>query len=56
VIEHVRAVVAARCGITLRTEVRLLGFEGGETGAVPEPEPERPKVSGSDVAGSGGAE
>ncbi len=56
VIEHVRAVVAARCGITLRTEVRLLGFGGGETGAVPEPEPERPKVSGSDVPGSGSAE
>jgi UDP-N-acetylmuramate dehydrogenase len=58
VIEHVRAVVAARCGITLRTEVRLLGFGGGETGAVPEPEPEpeRPKVSSSDVAGSVGAE
>jgi UDP-N-acetylmuramate dehydrogenase len=56
VIEHVRAVVAARCGITLRTEVRLLGFGGGETGAVPEPEPEPPKVSGSDVPGSGMAE
>jgi UDP-N-acetylmuramate dehydrogenase len=54
VMEHVRAVVAARCGITLRTEVRLLGFEGGETGGVPEPE--RPKVSGSDVPGPGGAE
>ena len=54
VIDHVRAVVAARCGITLRTEVRLLGFGGGETGAVPEPE--RPKVSGSDAAGSGGGE
>jgi UDP-N-acetylmuramate dehydrogenase len=54
VIDHVRAVVAARCGITLRTEVRLLGFGGGETGAVPEPE--RPKVSGSDAAGSGGEE
>jgi UDP-N-acetylmuramate dehydrogenase len=56
VIEHVRAVVEARCGITLRTEVRLLGFGGGETGAVPEPEPEPPKVSGSDVPGSGMAE
>jgi UDP-N-acetylmuramate dehydrogenase len=43
VMEHVRAVVAERCGIMLRTEVRLLGFEGGETGAVPEPE--RPTVS-----------
>ena len=34
--EHVRRVVAERCGVTLRTEVRLLGFDGGETGAVPE--------------------
>ncbi len=32
--EHVRRVVADRCGVTLRTEVRLLGFGGGETGAV----------------------
>jgi UDP-N-acetylmuramate dehydrogenase len=47
VMEHVRAVVAERCGITLRTEVRLLGFEGGETGAVPEPE--LPTVSGPDA-------
>jgi UDP-N-acetylmuramate dehydrogenase len=35
VMEHVRAVVADRCGVTLRTEVRLLGFGGGETGAMP---------------------
>jgi UDP-N-acetylmuramate dehydrogenase len=55
VMEHVRAVVAERCGITLRTEVRLLGFEGGETGAVPEPEPERPTVSGPDGGRSKGA-
>ncbi len=34
--EHVRAVVADRCGIVLRTEVRLLGFDDGETGAVSE--------------------
>jgi UDP-N-acetylmuramate dehydrogenase len=53
VMEHVRAVVAERCGITLRTEVRLLGFEGGETGAVPEPE--RPTVSGPDGGRSKGA-
>jgi len=39
VLEHVRAVVEERCGITLRTEVRLLGFADGETGAVPEPAP-----------------
>jgi UDP-N-acetylmuramate dehydrogenase len=32
--EHVRAVVAARTGVTLSAEVRLLGFEGGKTGAV----------------------
>lgn len=30
-VEHVRAVVAERCGVTLRTEVRLLGFAGGKT-------------------------
>jgi UDP-N-acetylmuramate dehydrogenase len=55
VLEHVRAAVAARCGITLRTEVRLLGFEGGETGAMPETEPERPTVSGPDNPRPGGA-
>jgi UDP-N-acetylmuramate dehydrogenase len=38
VMEHVRAVVADRCGVTLRTEVRLLGFGGGETGGVPDPD------------------
>ena len=32
--EHVRAVVAARCGVTLSAEVRLLGFDGWKTGAV----------------------
>jgi UDP-N-acetylmuramate dehydrogenase len=32
--EHVRAVVAARCGVTLEAEVRLLGFDDGKTGAV----------------------
>jgi UDP-N-acetylmuramate dehydrogenase len=37
--EHVRAVVAERCGVTLHTEVRLLGFGDGKTG---------------DVAGTGG--
>ena len=34
VMEHVRAVVAERCDVMLRTEVRLLGFGGGETGSV----------------------
>jgi UDP-N-acetylmuramate dehydrogenase len=33
--EHVRGVVAERCGVPLRTEVRLLGFGGGKTGPVP---------------------
>jgi UDP-N-acetylmuramate dehydrogenase len=31
---HVRQVVAARSGVTLRAEVRLLGFDRGEDGAV----------------------
>ncbi|HWD54261.1 MAG TPA: UDP-N-acetylmuramate dehydrogenase [Acidimicrobiales bacterium] len=42
VMEHVRGVVAERCGVTLRTEVRLLGFGGGETGGVSEPETSSP--------------
>jgi UDP-N-acetylmuramate dehydrogenase len=54
VMEHVRAVVAERSGITLRTEVRLLGFAGGETGAVPEPVPESPPASGLDTPSSAG--
>ncbi len=33
-LEHVHAVVAERCGVVLRTEVRLLGFDDGKTGAV----------------------
>jgi UDP-N-acetylmuramate dehydrogenase len=52
VMEHVRAVVAERTGITLRTEVRLLGFAGGETGAVPEPEPS--SAPGPDTPAPGG--
>lgn len=32
--EHVGAVVAERCGVTLHPEVRLLGFGDGKTGAV----------------------
>ncbi|MGO9855935.1 MAG: UDP-N-acetylmuramate dehydrogenase [Acidimicrobiales bacterium] len=32
--EHVRGVVAERCGVPLRTEVRLLGFDAGKTGPV----------------------
>jgi UDP-N-acetylmuramate dehydrogenase len=32
--EHVRGVVAARCGVTLEPEVRLLGFDEGKTGAM----------------------
>ena len=31
---HIRDVVAERSGVVLRAEVRLLGFGGGETGAV----------------------
>src|SRR6516165_1244265 len=53
VMEHVRAVVAERCDVMLRTEVRLLGFGGGETGGVPDPE--RPTVSRPDVSRPGGA-
>ena len=44
--EHVRSVVAERCGVTLRTEVRLLGFGEGKTGAV---------EATDDGQGSGGA-
>ena len=33
--DHVRSVVAERCGVTLQAEVRLLGFDGAQTGAVP---------------------
>ncbi len=32
--EHVRGVVAEQCGVVLRTEVRLLGFGDGKTGAM----------------------
>jgi UDP-N-acetylmuramate dehydrogenase len=32
--EHVRTVVAARCGVSLQAEVRLLGFGDGKTGAM----------------------
>ncbi len=32
--EHVRALVTERCGVTLHTEVRLLGFGPGKTGPV----------------------
>ena len=32
--EHVRTVVLQRCGVALSTEVRLLGFDGEETGAM----------------------
>jgi UDP-N-acetylmuramate dehydrogenase len=54
VMEHVRAVVASRSGVTLRTEVRLLGFGGGETGTVREPD--SPTASGRerDLPGSAG--
>jgi UDP-N-acetylmuramate dehydrogenase len=48
--EHVRRVVAERCGVTLRTEVRLLGFDEGETGPV-HPTAEQ-QVSGGSGSGS----
>jgi UDP-N-acetylmuramate dehydrogenase len=32
--EHVRRQVLAQCGVSLSAEVRLLGFEEGETGAM----------------------
>jgi hypothetical protein len=32
--EHVRLAVFAHCGVTLSAEVRLLGFQGEETGDV----------------------
>jgi UDP-N-acetylmuramate dehydrogenase len=52
VMEHVRGVVAERCGVSLQTEVRLLGFGAGETGAVPASEPEQ--ESSVDGHGAGG--
>jgi len=36
--EHVRRQVLAHCGVSLSAEVRLLGFEEGETGAMVEAE------------------
>jgi UDP-N-acetylmuramate dehydrogenase len=48
-VEHVRQVVSEHCGITLRTEVRLLGFADGEDGRV-DGSGDRP-----DVQQSGGA-
>ncbi len=53
VMEHVRGVVAERCGVSLQTEVRLLGFGGGETGGVSEPEPST--AAASDDRRPGGA-
>ncbi len=47
--EHVRRVVADDSGVMLRTEVRLLGFDGGETGAVPESQ----SRGGNDAPGPG---
>jgi UDP-N-acetylmuramate dehydrogenase len=41
VMEHVRREVTERCGVSLQTEVRLLGFGAGETGGVPESESTR---------------
>ena len=49
-VEHVRSVVAERCGVRLRTEVRLLGFGEGKTGAMSEG---RRISEGAQSAGSG---
>jgi UDP-N-acetylmuramate dehydrogenase len=38
-IDHVRSVVAGATGITLRTEVRLIGFPGSGTVSGPGPGP-----------------
>ncbi|HEY1652134.1 MAG TPA: UDP-N-acetylmuramate dehydrogenase [Acidimicrobiales bacterium] len=54
VMEHVRQVVAERCGATLRTEVRLLGFEGGKTGGVSGSDPESPSADAAKARRSGG--
>ena len=35
--DHVRSVVAEHCGVALQAEVRLLGFDGAQTGAMPRP-------------------
>ncbi len=48
--EYVRAVVADRCGVTLHTEVRLLGFGDGKTGDVAGTGERRAE----DAAGAGG--
>jgi UDP-N-acetylmuramate dehydrogenase len=32
--DHVTSIVAERCGVVLQAEVRLLGFDGAQTGAV----------------------
>jgi UDP-N-acetylmuramate dehydrogenase len=52
--EHVREVVAERCGVVLRTEVRLLGFGEGKTGTVPgtdEPAPASLRGGRAETAG-----
>ncbi len=47
-IEHVRGVVAERCGVLLRTEVRLLGFDGGKTGPMSGTDDRRTAEAGPD--------
>ena len=53
--EHVRRVVAERCGVTLRTEVRLLGFDEGKTGAVQSSD-DRPVSGGGGTGAPTGAQ
>jgi acetyl-CoA C-acetyltransferase len=43
------ATKAERTGVTLRTEVRLLGFGAGETGAMPEPPHDPSTAPGRDA-------
>jgi UDP-N-acetylmuramate dehydrogenase len=47
--EHVRAIVAERCGVHLGAEVRLLGFGDGKTGVMSEGR----IIEGAPRAGSG---
>jgi UDP-N-acetylmuramate dehydrogenase len=54
--EHVRSTVAERCGVVLRTEVRLLGFGDGKTGSVPETDvpPDETTAGGDGAPGTAG--
>jgi UDP-N-acetylmuramate dehydrogenase len=53
--DHVTSVVAERCGVMLRAEVRLLGFAGAQTGAVSGHDgSDRVEVDGGRVGTEGG--